>query len=98
MNKYDLVIKPRAIQMAKDAFDWYEEQQEGLGELFMVELENGYDKLETWPLSFAKSKTNYRQFVMRRFPYVIIYETVNNAVVVYAVFHTSRHPGKKFRK
>ena len=98
MNKYDLIIKPRAIQMAKKAFDWYEEQQLGLGELFLMELENGYDKLETWPLSFAKIKTNYRQFVMRTFPYVIVYEILNNSVIVYAVFHTSRHPRKKFRK
>jgi hypothetical protein len=29
-----LIVKPRAIKMAQEAYDWYEEQQQGLGELF----------------------------------------------------------------
>ena len=31
-------LKPAAILMAKDAYDWYEEQKVGLGELFLSEL------------------------------------------------------------
>ena len=98
MNKHNLIIKPRAVEMAQEAFDWYEEQQAGLGDLFLAELENGFDKLETWPSSYAIIKKNYRQFILRTFPYAIVYEILNSDVVIYAVFHTSRNPRKKFKK
>lgn len=84
--------------MAKDAYDWYEEQQTGLGDLFLAELDKGLDKLEVWPLSYAKIKKDYRQLILHAFPYVIVYEILKTDVVVYAVFHTSRSPRKKFTK
>jgi len=30
---YQLIIKPRAIEMAKEAYQWYENEQNGLGNL-----------------------------------------------------------------
>lgn len=35
---HSLIIKPRAIRMAKEAYDWYEEQSKGLGKIFLSEL------------------------------------------------------------
>jgi len=95
---YRLLIKPRAIEMAKEAYDWYNEQQAGLGDLFLNELQDGYDKLESWPEACQRIKNNYRQLVLRTFPYVIVFEIIKKEAVVYAVFHTSRNPNKKFKK
>ena len=95
---YQLVIKPRAIEMAKEAYKWYEEQQPGLGDLFLIELDSCYDKLETFPLVYAKIKKNFRQIILKTFPYVVVFEIFKDEVVIYAVFHTSRNPGKKFKK
>jgi hypothetical protein len=53
---YQLVIKAGAIEMAKDAYEWYEEQQAGLGNLFLKELDGCYDRIEKWPLGMPKSK------------------------------------------
>jgi plasmid stabilization system protein ParE len=95
---YQLIIKPLAIEMAKDAYEWYNEQQPGLGDLFLNELENCYDKLELWPTAYNKVKRNYRQLVFHTFPYVIVFEIIKKDVVIYSVFHTSRNPKKKFKK
>ena len=95
---YQLIIKPRAIEMAMDVYDWYEEQQLGLGELFLTELDACYDKLETWPAVYAKIQKNFRQIILKTFPYVVVFEIIKNEVVVYAVFHTSRNPKKKFKR
>lgn len=95
---YLLVIRPSAIEMTKNAYQWYEEQQNGLGDLFLLELERCYDKLETWPASYAKIKGNFRQLVLTTFPYVIVFEIFDTEVVIFAIFHTSRNPRKKFRK
>lgn len=84
--------------MAKEAYEWYNEQQEGLGDLFLTELESSYDKLESWPTAYSKIKRNYRQLVLHTFPYVIVFEIIKKEVVIYSIFHTSRNPNKKFRK
>lgn len=49
---YTTQIKPIAIQMAKDAYDWYEEQKVGLGNLFLAELSRCYTKLEKNPFFY----------------------------------------------
>ena len=95
---YQLVLKPRAVKMAKAAYKWYEEQQPGLGDRFLEELERCYDKIETTPGIYAKIKNNFQQIILKTFPYVIVFEVLNDDIIVYAVFHTSRSPQKKFRK
>ncbi|HZX58969.1 MAG TPA: type II toxin-antitoxin system RelE/ParE family toxin [Mucilaginibacter sp.] len=91
-------MKPGAIEMAKEAYEWYNEQQDGLGDRFLQELRDCRNKLESCPDAYTKVKKSYRQFVLRTFPYVIVFEIIKTNVVVYAVFHTSRNPIKKFRK
>jgi len=95
---YQLIIRPYAIEMTENAYQWYEEQQNGLGDLFLLELESCYDKIEVWPISYNKIRKDFRQIILRKFPYVVIYKTIKEKVVVYAVFHTSRNPNKKFKR
>ena len=95
---YRLAIKPRAIEMAKKAYQWYEEQQAGLGDLFASELESCYDRLETSPSLYAKIKGNYRQIILKAFPYVLVFEISHDEVIVYTVFHTRRSLRKEFKK
>ena len=46
---YSLIIKPRAILMTKDAYDWYKTQKSSLGEELLNELDDFYQKLESHP-------------------------------------------------
>ena len=84
--------------MAKDAYDWYEEQRQGLGEIFLAELDNCYKKLQSRPAASSKIKKNYRQARLKHFPYVIVYEIIRTDVVVLSVFHTRRNPKHKFKE
>ncbi|HEY8928495.1 MAG TPA: type II toxin-antitoxin system RelE/ParE family toxin [Mucilaginibacter sp.] len=95
---YRLIVKENATRMAQGAYLWYEGEQLGLGELFLDELERCYNRLEEYPLIYAKIKRNFRQVVLRKIPYVVVFEIFGNDVIVYAVFHTSRDPKKKFKK
>lgn len=94
---YALQLKARAIEMTKDAYDWYELQKPGLGEEFLHELEGIYQKLSITPQYFGKVKKTFRQAALKRFPFVVVYEIIKAEVVVYAVFHTSRNPRYKFK-
>ena len=84
--------------MTKEAYQWYEEQQSGLGNRFMTELDSCYDKIEVWPASYTKINKNFRHILLNKFPYVVVYMIEGKNVVVYSVFHTSQNPRKKFRK
>lgn len=84
--------------MAKEAYDWYELQQLGLGSTFMDELESCYNRLEAWPNAYSKINKNFRQIILKTFPYVLVFEIIKHDVIIYAVFHTSRSPRKKFKK
>ncbi|MBT2562405.1 type II toxin-antitoxin system RelE/ParE family toxin [Pedobacter sp. ISL-64] len=95
---YTIQIKPLAIQMAKDAYDWYEEQKVGLGDLFLAELSRCYTKLEKNPLYYQKLKKNYRHLVLNKFPYVLIFEIIGEEIIIFAVFHTARNPKLKFKR
>lgn len=94
---YQLILKHRAITMAKQAYEWYEDKNTGLGEVFLLELDSCYKKLEAQPTYYRKLKKNFRQLQLKRFPYVVVYEIMKTKVVVFAVFHTSRNPKEKFK-
>ena len=95
---HPLIIKPGAIGMAREAYDWYELQSKGLGEIFLAELNNCYKKIEAQPTFYSKAKKNFRQIRLKRFPYLVIYQILKSEVVVFAVFHTSRNPKSKFKE
>lgn len=94
---HTLIIKSRATGMMQEAYQWYEQQKQGLGEEFLTELDSYYTKLQSHPEYFGKIKKNFRQAVLKRFPYVIVYEIIKTEVVVFAVFHTKSNPKLKFK-
>lgn len=94
---YTLIIKPHAIKTLTEAYNWYEEQQTGLGDRFINEVDKCYDFLEKSANVFRKIRKNYRQIICHTFPYVIVYEIIGTEVIVYAVFHTSLSPKWKFK-
>lgn len=81
--------------MTKKAYEWYEEQKQGLGEVFLTELDTCYRKLESHPNHYGKIKKSSRQVSLKRFPFVVVYEMIKKDVVVFAVFHTKRNPKHK---
>jgi plasmid stabilization system protein ParE len=93
---YQLKLKPQAIAMAKDAYKWYEDKQEGMGDLFLVALDNGLKNIQSTPAAYAKVKKNYRQRRLHKFPYIIIYEIIRSEIIVLSIFHTRRNPRQKF--
>jgi hypothetical protein len=51
---HQIILKPRAVLMIKDAYDWYEERSKGLGEIFLDELDKCYKKLQSNPAGSPK--------------------------------------------
>jgi ParE toxin of type II toxin-antitoxin system, parDE len=88
---YALIIKPAALLMVKESYEWYELQKKGLGDEFLSELDSLYNKIEKHPEHYGKVEADFRQAVLKRFPFVVVFEIFNTEVVVFAVFHTKRN-------
>ena len=94
MNLYDLIIKEEAKFEIIDAYNWYESKKEDLGERFIQDLDEYFERIRLTPEIFPCKYSEFRQVVMKNFPFVIIFEIENKEVVVYAVFNTYQDPNK----
>jgi plasmid stabilization system protein ParE len=75
-----------------EAFDWYEEQQPGLGVNFVNIVTNILEQISFMPQSCTIVFKDVRRAVVPKFPYSILYKIEANNIVVIAVFHSKRNP------
>ena len=92
---YEVRLQPEAIQAAARIYQYYEKERKGLGERFLRALNKCYEELEKNP-NFQVRKIRYRNIMLRRFPYRIIYVVEDPVVQVYAIRHMSRRSSKRF--
>lgn len=95
---YRFGIRDKALAEMQQAFDWYEEQEIGLGDKFISELEKHFEIIYKNPQTFKRSYKLYREIPLKKFPFLVVYfiDDDENLIVVASVFHTSRNPSVKF--
>lgn len=71
---------------------WYHEQNPGLENDFLVNLESSINGIEDNPRKFQIHFRQTRSVLLRRFPYRVIYKVTKNTILIVGVFHTSRNP------
>jgi plasmid stabilization system protein ParE len=92
---YDLSLSPNSEADLLESALWYESQQIGLGEKFIQKVESYFSRIQNNPIHFPLKKGNLREAYIQKFPYVIIYEIIENEILVFAVFNTHQNPTKK---
>jgi plasmid stabilization system protein ParE len=85
-------IQPEAADEANKAFNWYEDQQPGLGGEFYRELTRGFEFVMEHPVMPRIVYRGLRKRKLDRFPYLIIYRVTDEELSVVSVFHGSRNP------
>jgi len=96
--KYILDIKISAKAGVLDVFDYYEGIQEGLGKRFLDYWETHINIVEENPLLFQKKYKDFRQALIKPYPYHIIYKIENNIIAVYKVIYAGKSPRKRYNK
>ena len=71
----------------------YESEVPGLGRQFGEEVERVVQLLLENPELGAVLDSDLRHFILRRFPFSVVYAVATNLVYVVAVAHSSRKPG-----
>ena len=97
---YKIIISTEAEEDTIEAYTFYEDQQSGLGDRFLNELNHFYKKLEHHPTyySFVSEEKTMRALSLRIFPYKIIYEIENNELHVFAVHHFRQNPDQFLKR
>jgi toxin ParE1/3/4 len=69
-----VAVRPAAAADIEDAYQWYEAQQPGLGEEFLMALNVTRDQIVEHPEAFPILHRNTRRaLIPRRFPYGVFY-------------------------
>lgn len=91
------VLHPAAKADLRTAYDWYEEQQPGLGRQFLGEVDAVIAEIEGNAARFGFAAPGVREGLLQRFPYVVFYRDFPHCIFVVAVYHTSRDSDWKTR-
>jgi len=95
---FTIVLKEEALKEIQAAFEFYECKKAGLGIELEFEIIEQIKTIESNPYLFEEKHAPYREARIKRFPYLLIYEIMDDEIVVYAVFHTSRSQEGKYKK
>lgn len=89
-----LVIVPPALAELQDAATFYSEKAKAeLGLAFIAEFERAANLILENPMLGTIFRGTRRRYILRRFPYSVIYQITADELRVVAVAHHRRRPG-----
>jgi len=86
-------LHPDAVAEAAIARRWYAERSEAAAEAFIVELDAALEKIAEAPLSFPPHLHESRRYLLRRFPFGVVFRVKGVIIQIVAVAHAKRRPG-----
>jgi len=75
-----------------DTFEYYEFQQENLGYRFVEEVMNSLELIKAYPEAWTKSSKLTRRCLVKTFPYGIIYQKIDNIILIVAIANLHKEP------
>ncbi|HOW67188.1 MAG TPA: type II toxin-antitoxin system RelE/ParE family toxin [Candidatus Paceibacterota bacterium] len=87
-----LILRPEAEAELLEAIDWYEARGRGLGADLLRCVDACLQRIVRNPDAFPFVHRSIRMAVVRRFPYLVLFRMMEDAVSVIAIFHAKRNP------
>jgi len=85
-------LHPGAQTEFDDAIDWYEGERLGLGQVFILRVNEVLDRISRTPEVHGRVFEDVRCTQVHRFPYAVYYRIQPDWVEVLSIFHTKRDP------
>jgi plasmid stabilization system protein ParE len=93
MASKEVEFHEAASEEFEAAFDWYLERSPGAAARLARELSQAIASIAKAPHRWPAGFRGTRKFVLRRFPFAIIYRDLPDRIQVLAVAHGRRRPG-----
>jgi plasmid stabilization system protein ParE len=84
---------PEAIAEAVAAANWYRERSPRAGEAFLFEIDHAVDRIAEAPEAWPPYLYGTHRFLLRRFPFSVVYRRISNTIQIIALAHGRRRPG-----
>jgi toxin ParE1/3/4 len=88
-----LEIHPAALEELKSATLWYMERSETAARNFVAEIDRAVSLVTESPQRWPARPHGTRTFVLKRYPFSVVYRTFDSAVQILAIAHGHRRPG-----
>ena len=89
---HDLIVRPEAESELADAYAWYDQRAQGLGDQFLLSVDAVFQSILRNPLQYPQVFKEVRRAILHRFPYSILFIESTSHITVLAVFHAKRDP------
>lgn len=86
-------LLPDALAEARATYDWYFERNPTAAAAFLAELDQAVDEISNAPERWPVFLHGTRRFILRRFPFSVVYRATTSVIRVVAVAHARRRPG-----
>ncbi len=93
MASLPLFVHPDARIDALEAYDWYSQHSQKTADAFQEEFRDAGRAIEHSPELWARYLFGTRRYLMKRFPFVIVYRVAPERIEIVAVAHGRRKPG-----
>ena len=84
---------PEALEESAAAERWYRERSDVAAEAFVAEIDRAVYLIGEAPERWPRHIRGTRRFVLRRFPFTIIFRAPPTGAEILAVAHGRRRPG-----
>jgi len=92
VNDVKVELTPEARREVDDAFEWYFDRSLQAAEAFVREVDSAVALIASSPTIWPRFEAGTRRYVLRKFPYNIIYREIPVGIEVIAVAHHKRRP------
>ena len=88
-----LILTEKAQEDLDDAFQWYEDQEPGLGKEFIRCIDAKIAELNRHPLHHQVVQSDrIRRALINRFPFSIYFVNEEELITIFAILHQRRSP------
>jgi len=91
-------LLPEAKKELFEAAQWYSQHAVGLDYEFIRCIDEAIARIVRAPHMFPVVHRDRRRIIAKRFPYSIIFDVIEEEILVYAIFHFSRSPKRWKRR
>jgi toxin ParE1/3/4 len=88
-----VVFHPEALAEAEAAAAWYADRSKRAAEIFISEIDRAISSIREAPNRWLIYIGGTRRFLLRRFPFSVVYRETADQIQIVAIAHARRRPG-----
>lgn len=83
---------PEAAEEFVEAAAWYEQKVDGLGGQFIEAVRAAIRNARHQPALGRPARAGCRRWLVKRFPYAVVYRATPDEFIIFAIMHGARRP------